>query len=101
VIVSEPQLIAAVTRDHAAGKRIGFARASFDLLRLDVVRALQASAATSDRLIVAVIDEGGAPVLSAQDRAELVDGLRVVDYAIVCTKDEAGRLMDLLAPYVT
>jgi bifunctional ADP-heptose synthase (sugar kinase/adenylyltransferase) len=102
VIVSEPQLIAAITRDHAAGKRIGFVRASFDLLRLDVVRMLQASAAKSDRLVVAVIDDAGdSPVLSVQDRAELVDGLRGVDYAIICANGEVDRLMALLAPYVT
>jgi bifunctional ADP-heptose synthase (sugar kinase/adenylyltransferase) len=101
VIVSEAGLIASLARDHAAGKRIGFARTSFDLLRVDVVRFLQASAARSDRLVVAVIDEGGTPVISVKDRAELVDGLRGVDYVIICAKDQVEHLVALLAPYLT
>jgi bifunctional ADP-heptose synthase (sugar kinase/adenylyltransferase) len=101
VVVSEPELVAAIARDSAAGQRIGFARASFDLLRVDVVRLLQASAAKSDRLVVAVIDSEGAPVISVKDRAELVDGLRGVDYVIICATDRVERLMALLAPYVT
>jgi bifunctional ADP-heptose synthase (sugar kinase/adenylyltransferase) len=101
LILPEAELVASITRDRAAGKRIGFARASFDLLRVDVVRALQAAAAGPDRLVVAVIDDGGAAVISAKDRAEIVDGLRGVDYVIVCTADRAERLMALLAPDVT
>jgi bifunctional ADP-heptose synthase (sugar kinase/adenylyltransferase) len=100
VVVSEPELIASVTRDRAAGKRIGFARASFDLLRVDLVRRLQASAARSDRLVVAVVDTDATPVVSATDRAELVDGLRGVDYVIICSADQVERLDGLLAPYV-
>jgi bifunctional ADP-heptose synthase (sugar kinase/adenylyltransferase) len=101
VVVSESELVAAIARDSAAGQRIGFVRASFDLLRVDVVRLLQASAAKSDRLVVAVIDSEGAPVISVKDRAELVDGLRGVDYVIICATDRVERLMALLAPYVT
>jgi bifunctional ADP-heptose synthase (sugar kinase/adenylyltransferase) len=100
VIVSEAELIASVTRDRAAGKRIGFVRASFELLRVDVVRLLQAAASRSDRLVVAVIDGDGAPVVSVKDRAELVDGLRGVHYVMICTHGQAERLMGLLAPYV-
>ncbi len=101
MIVSEAELIASITRDHAAGKRVGFVRTSFDLLRVDVVRDLQAAAARSDRLIVAVMDGNGAHVISARDRAELVDGVRGVDYVIICVKDQAERLAALLEPYAT
>ena len=101
MIVSEAELVASVTRDRAAGKRVGFARVTFDLLRVGVVRTVQEAAARSDRLTVAVIDEGGTPAISAMDRAELVDSLRGVDYVIVCAKDSVDRLSGLLAPYVT
>ena len=93
--------LAAITRDRAAGRRVGFVRASFDLLRVDVVRVLQAAAAKSDRLAVAVVDEGGTPVVSVRDRAELIDGLRGVHYVVVCAKDNVDRLIALLAPLVT
>ena len=98
MIVSESELVAAVTRDHAAGKRIGLVRTRFDLVRVDLVRAIQAAAARSDRVVVAVIDDGGAAPISAQDRAELVDGFRGVDYVIICPKDSVDRLAGALAP---
>ena len=101
MIVSEAELIASITRDHAAGKRIGFVRASFDLLRVDLVRTLQVAAAKADRLVVALIDSGGSPVISARDRAELVDGLRGVDYVVICADAQVDRLLAILAPDVT
>jgi bifunctional ADP-heptose synthase (sugar kinase/adenylyltransferase) len=97
VVVSEAELIASITRDRAAGKRLGFVQATFDVLRVDVIRQLQASAAKSDRLIVAVIDTEGTPVVSAKDRAELVDGVRGVDYVIICTAGQVDRLQALLS----
>ena len=98
MIVSEAELIASVTRDRAAGKRVGLVPASFDLLRVDVVRAIQAAAAKSDRLVVAVVDSDGTPLISVKDRAELVDGLRGVDYVIIRAKDQVESLVALLAP---
>lgn len=101
MIVSEAELIAAVTRDRAAGKRIGFVPASFDLLRVDLVRQLQASAARSGRLVVAVVDGGGTPLISVNDRAELINGLRGVDYVIIRATDQVEPLVALLAPDIT
>jgi bifunctional ADP-heptose synthase (sugar kinase/adenylyltransferase) len=101
VVVSEAELIASITRDRAAGKRIGFVPASFDVLRVDVVRRLQASAAKSDRLVVAVIDTEGTPVVSVKDRAELVDGVRGVDYVIICAAGQVKQLQALVAPNIT
>ena len=46
MILSESDLVAAITRDRAAGKRIAFAAMSFDLLKAGDVRLLQAAAAT-------------------------------------------------------
>jgi len=100
VVVPEAELVAAITRDRAAGRRIGFVTVASDLLRAGEVRALQAAARGSDRLVVAVIDDTSAHVVSVHDRAELVDGLRGVDYVIVCAADGVGRLVDLIIPDV-
>jgi len=100
VVVAEAELIAAVTRDRAAGKRIGFATVSFDLLRVGEVRFLQAAAARSDRLVVAVIDDTSPHVIKVDDRAELIDGLRGVDYVIVCAAERVEHLAALLIPDV-
>jgi bifunctional ADP-heptose synthase (sugar kinase/adenylyltransferase) len=107
-IVSESELVAAVTRDRAVKKRIALAAACFDVLHVDDVRAWQAAAAGADRLIVAVLDDAavraqlgeGRPVVRVEDRAEIVDGVRGVDYVIVCTRADVDRLTWLLAPDV-
>jgi len=107
-IVSESELVAAVTRDRAAKKRIALATACFDVLRVQDVRVLQTAGARADRLVVAVLDDDavrasmgeGRPVVAAGDRAELVDGVRGVDYVIVCSQADATRLASILAPDV-
>ena len=101
MIVSESELVAALTRDRAAGKRIAFASVSSDLLRVGEVRLLQAAAAKADRLVVAVPDDASSPsVIAVNDRAELVDGVRGVDYVIVCASDQVDPLAALLMPDV-
>ena len=100
MIVSEADLVAAVTRDRAAGKRVAFARLSFDVLKVSAVRVVAAAAATADRLVVAVVDDGTPGVIASADRAELVDGLRGVDYVIVCPAGRVDALAALLDPGV-
>ena len=107
-IVSEPELVAAVTRDRASRKRIALAAACFDVLRVADVRALQSAAAQADRLVVAVLDDAavrerlgeGRPVVAQDDRAEIVDAVRGVDYVIVCARADVDRLASLLSPDV-
>ena len=90
-VVSREELQHAVAADRAAGKRIGFANGCFDLLHVGHVRYLQAAAAEADRLVVAINDDRsvaglkgkGRPILSEQDRAELVAALRGVDYVVI------------------
>ena len=100
MILSEAELVAAVTRDRAAGKRIGFVALSFDLLRAGEVRRIQAAAAEADRLVVAVADDEQPHVIETRDRAELVDSLRGVAYVIICPggrPDEVAALAALIA----
>jgi bifunctional ADP-heptose synthase (sugar kinase/adenylyltransferase) len=107
-IVSESELVAAITRDRAANKRIALSVACFDILRVDDVRRMQTASVEADRLIVAVLDDGavrakmgeGRPVVSADNRAELVDAVRGVDYVLVCSETDVDRLTSLLSPDV-
>jgi len=104
--VSESELVAAVTRDRAARKRIALAAVCFDILRVDDVRVLQKAASGADRLVAAVLDDAavrakmgdGRPVVNANDRAELVGCVRGVDYVIVCSQADVDRLASLLMP---
>jgi rfaE bifunctional protein nucleotidyltransferase chain/domain len=107
-IVNEAALIEAVARERAAGRTIAFANGCFDLLHVGHVRYLQGAASEADRLIVAVNDDASVerlkgpdrPILAAAERAELVAGLRGVDYVVVFADATVDRLLTQLAPDV-
>ena len=108
MILSEPELVAAVQRDRAAGQTIAFANGCFDLLHVGHVRYLQGAALEADRLVVAVNSDeservlkgSGRPVLPAAARAELVAALRGVDYVVIFNDANVERLLNLLRPDV-
>jgi rfaE bifunctional protein nucleotidyltransferase chain/domain len=108
IVLTEAQLVDAVTRDKAAGQVIAFANGCFDLLHVGHVRYLEAAAAQGDRLIVAVNDDAsvtaskgpGQPILPAADRAELVSALRFVDYVIIFSDKTVEGLLRRLEPHV-
>ena len=100
MIVAEADLVAAVTRDRAAGKRIGLITLSFDLLKIGDVRAVQAAAEQSDRLVAVLVDDASPHVITTADRAEIVDSLRGVDYVIVCPRARTDALAALVMPDV-
>jgi rfaE bifunctional protein nucleotidyltransferase chain/domain len=106
VFTEEQELIAAVQRDKAAGRTIGFANGAFDLLHVGHVRYLQGARALVDRLVVAVNSDSSVrslkgpdrPILPETARAELVAALRCVDYVIIFSEPTVGRLLELLKP---
>ncbi|MBI4486929.1 MAG: adenylyltransferase/cytidyltransferase family protein [Acidobacteria bacterium] len=108
VVLSEPDLVAAVARDPAPGRTVALANGCFDLLHVGHVRYLQGAAAEADRLIVAVNDDRslsslkgpGRPILTSADRAELVAAIRGVDYVVVFGDQTVERLLRLLTPEV-
>ena len=108
MVVSEDELVAAIARERAAGKSIALANGCFDLLHVGHARYLQGSAREADVLVVAVNDDAsvaalkgeGRPILQAADRAELVAGLRGVDYVIVFGDATVERLLRLVRPDV-
>jgi bifunctional ADP-heptose synthase (sugar kinase/adenylyltransferase) len=67
---------------RAAGKAVTLVTGFFDPLLAAQARRLEQVARTGGALFVAVQDPDR-PLLSAQARAELVAGLRVVDYVIL------------------
>ena len=108
MVLTESELLAAIARERANGKTIAFANGCFDLLHVGHVRYLQGAAAEANRLIVAINDDRsvaalkgpGRPILTAADRAELVAGLRGVDYVVVFGDTTVERLLLLLKPDV-
>ena len=108
MVLSETELVEAVARDRAAGRRIAMANGCFDLLHVGHVRYLQSASAEGDRLVVAVNDDRsvtalkgpGRPVQPAEERAEVVAALRGIDYVVVFGDPTAERLLLLLKPDV-
>ena len=107
-LLTEDELVEAVTADRAAGRTVALANGCFDLLHVGHVRYLQGAAAEADRLIVAVNDDEsvrglkgeGRPILPAADRAELVAALRGVDYVVIFGDPTVGRLLTRTKPDV-
>src|SRR5262245_23054674 len=108
LVLSEPELVEAVSRDRSGGQSIAFANGCFDLLHVGHVRYLQGAAAEGDRLVVAINDDravaaqkgAGRPILPAASRAEVVAALRGVDYVVVFADATVERLLHLLKPDV-
>jgi D-glycero-beta-D-manno-heptose 1-phosphate adenylyltransferase len=107
-VVTETELLDAVSRERALGHTVAFANGCFDLLHVGHVRYLQGAAAEADRLIVAVNDDAsvrglkgsGRPILAEQDRAEMVAALRGVSYVVLFSDPDVERLLLLLKPDV-
>src|SRR5262245_14098044 len=108
MIVTEPELVAAVRRDRDEGRTIAFANGCFDLLHVGHVRYLQGAAREADRLVVAVNNDEsvshlkgpGRPIMLQADRAELVDALAGVHYVVLFGDATVERLLLLVKPDV-
>jgi D-glycero-beta-D-manno-heptose 1-phosphate adenylyltransferase len=107
-VVSRPGLLTRVADARRSGQTIAFANGCFDLLHVGHVRYLAAAAQEADLLIVAINDDQsvralkgeGRPILPAADRAELVAGLRCVDFVVVFPEPTVGPLLEALRPDV-
>lgn len=107
-VLSREDLVAAVAADRQAGRSIAFANGCFDLLHVGHVRYLRAAAAEADVLVVAINDDRsvaalkgpGRPILSAEDRAELIAALRGVDYVVIFPEPTVTPLLLALKPDV-
>jgi rfaE bifunctional protein nucleotidyltransferase chain/domain len=107
-VLSRQALIEAIAAERRAGRTVAFANGCFDLLHVGHVRYLQAAAAEADVLVVAINDDAsvarlkgpGRPVLSGADRAELVAGLRGVDYVVLFPEPTVTPLLLELRPNV-
>ena len=91
-ILTEPELLAALETERAAGRSIAFANGVFDILHVGHVRYLQDAGRVADVLVVAVngdesvraLGKGeGRPVMPEGERAEIVAAIRGVSYVTI------------------
>ncbi len=94
-------------RDWSAqGKRVVLTNGCFDLLHVGHVRYLRQARALGDVLIVGVNDDASVsrlkgprrPIVSQEDRAEMLLALEAVDYVVVFSEDTAIALVIALRP---
>ena len=107
-IVTRETLADIVQRRQANGERGVFTNGCFDLLHLGHVRYLQEARALGDFLVLGLNnDEGvrllkgaGRPLVSEQERAEILAALTCVDYVTIFDEPTAGPLVALLQPAI-
>jgi D-glycero-beta-D-manno-heptose 1-phosphate adenylyltransferase len=107
-IVSREELQRLLEEHKRSGKRIVFANGCFDTLHVGHARYLEGARREGDVLVVAVNNDAsvsalkgeGRPILPENARAELVAGLRVVDYVVVFGEPIVEALLEFLRPDV-
>ena len=99
-------------RNKFSDKRIIFADGTFDLFHLGHVRSFRNLRTLGDIVVVAVLSDewvkakkgGKRPILSEEERVELVDSMRDVDYTILASKDgqrtPTSQLLKSLRPNI-
>jgi rfaE bifunctional protein nucleotidyltransferase chain/domain len=105
-ILSEREILDALSTERRAGKRIAFANGVFDVLHVGHIRYLQGAAAIADVLVVAVNGDDsvrmlkgeGRPVMGERERAELISAVRGVSYVTIFHEKSPSRLLQVLKP---
>jgi D-glycero-beta-D-manno-heptose 1-phosphate adenylyltransferase len=107
-VLSREELISRVQEARSQGSRIVFANGCFDVLHVGHVRYLYGARELGDVLVVGVnsdaqvaIQKGaGRPVVSENERAELVASLEPVTYVTVFPEPTVTELLLALRPDV-
>lgn len=107
-IATRDEAVRLVKEARAQSKRVVFANGCFDILHVGHIRYLEGARAEGDFLVVGVnadaamtrLKGDGRPILPAEDRAELVAALEMVDVVVVFDEDTAGPLLEALRPDV-
>jgi rfaE bifunctional protein nucleotidyltransferase chain/domain len=100
--------VRAVRRAQAAGRRVVFTNGCFDLLHRGHTRYLEQARALGDLLVVAINGDAsvralkgrGRPVVPAEERAEVLAALAVVDLVLIFDDLTPARVIHAVRPDV-
>lgn len=100
--------LATLLAGHRAGRTVVFTNGCFDILHVGHLRYLEAAKALGDVLVVGVNSDASVrrlkgperPVMGERERAEMVAGLKPVDYAVVFDDDTPVETIEALRPDV-
>jgi len=107
-VLDETALAAQVADRQAAGQRAVFTNGVFDLLHIGHTRYLQRARSLGDFLIVGVNSDASTcrlkglarPLVTQEERAELIAALACVDYVTIFDDTTAERLLGIVRPAV-
>jgi D-glycero-beta-D-manno-heptose 1-phosphate adenylyltransferase len=107
-ILSREQLRNQVAAWRAAGQKITLANGCFDLLHVGHVRYLHAAKELGGKLVVAINSDDsvralkgdGRPLMSAEERAEILAALADVDAVVVFPESDVRALIREIRPDV-
>ena len=107
-VVTWDELSAALGPARAAGKRLVLTNGCFDLLHVGHLRGLRAARALGDLLVVGVNSDASVrrlkgedrPLVSQDERAELLAALEPVDLVVVFEEPTAERLAEVVRPAI-
>lgn len=105
-ILDRNRLIARVAIARRAGARIVLANGCFDILHVGHVRYLEGARALGDLLVVGINSDeqvrllkgDGRPLVPERERAELIAGLRAVDFVTIFTEPNVETLLRAVRP---
>jgi len=108
MILSREELITLIAAERKNGVRVVLANGCFDVLHVGHVRYLAGARELGDVLVVGVNSDAqverlkgaGRPIMSADERAELVDALESVTYVTVFHEPTVEELLLALKPDV-
>ena len=107
-IKKREELLMSITDLKARGKRIVFTNGCFDLLHVGHIRYLEQAKTLGDILVVGVNSDASVrklkgpkrPILSAEDRTEILSGLGCVDLITIFDELDPLALIASLQPNV-
>ena len=107
-IVSQEELIQVTAREKRAGRRVVFTNGCFDLIHPGHVRCLAEARALGDVLVVAINSDHSVrgnkgperPLVSEQDRAEVLAALASVDYVTIFDEPTPRELISRVLPSI-
>ena len=105
-VISRTDLVTEVTRARSNGSTIVLANGCFDLFHVGHLRYLSGAKSIGDVLVVGVNSDRqtrllkgkGRPYIAENERAELVAGLRCVDYVTIFDEPSVEELIRAIKP---
>lgn len=106
MIVERQDIATIVSAEKAKGKKVVLTNGCFDIIHAGHVRYLTAARARGDLLVLGLNSDASVralkgstrPINTEHDRAEVVDGLRSVDYVVIFGETTAEALVRDVRP---